>query len=191
MKIGCPVWWTYIYQGLGELKDFQYSKIIEVLACFITLNSITFGVWIGSWPLGVFKPPKLKKSSLSLLSKTQHITHSKLLGYNVKYEAPLVLTAFLTCLCDLRLDLRLDLILFLGDLRFDLTKILWLWFDLRFDLTKFVGWWLDLRFDLMKVWTTRFDLWLDLTIFRHCDLIWGLTWKIFDYLIWLEAWFDF
>ena len=68
VKIGCPVWWTYIYQGLGELKDFQYSKIIEVLACFITLNSITFGVWIGSWPLGVFKPPKLKKSSLSLLS---------------------------------------------------------------------------------------------------------------------------
>ena len=79
------------------------------------------------------------------------MTHSKLLGYNVKYEALLVLTAFLICLCDFRLDLRLDLRLFLGELRFDLTNILWLRFDLRFDLTKFVDWWLDLRFDLMKV----------------------------------------
>ena len=58
---------------------------------------------------------------------------------------------FFTCLYDLKLDLRFDLSIFLGDLRFDLTEILWLRFDLRFDLTKFAGWWFDLRFDLMNV----------------------------------------
>jgi len=51
----------------------------------------------------------------------------------------------------LKLDLRLDLSLVLGDLRFDLAKLLWLRFDLGFDLTEMAGWWLDLRFDLMKV----------------------------------------
>ena len=78
---------------------------------------------------------------------TQNKTHSKFVGYNVKSGAQLVLAAFFTYLCDLRLNLSL----FLGDLRFDLTKIVWLRFDLRFDLTKFEGWWLDLRFDMIKV----------------------------------------
>ena len=55
------------------------------------------------------------------------------------------------CQLQQRLDLRFDLSIFLGDLRFDLTEILWLRFDLRFDLTKFAGWRFDLRFDLMNV----------------------------------------
>ena len=101
-----------------------------------------------------------------------------------------VQAARLACQLQQRLDLRFDLSIFLGDLRFDLTEILWLRFDLRFDLTKFAGWWFDLRFDLMNVWTTWFDLWFDLTsflalwfdlrfdlkIFQTLDLIWDLIW---------------